>query len=777
LTDDQRKYVAIDAAVSLEVYEALSKMKDLSCRISEADAKEGTAVDVVPSNGNPMSMASRAATGTIVTSREYVCPVGYSYQGRRRVKVGQRMYVVKINQINAPGLVLPRYRYKNEKSAVTLADVGTDACILVPIQMLMEHVERDHDNSAHKEFTGVTAPAEPLPEMPRRSERGQIPRVRHAVDGYESDDDVELEEQSDPEWEALEDEIDDAMKELTADDIELLRAAIFESKETERGKIPLRCEGLDDAPIPELVIDKYSATLGDVFHAMDRAKVPVKHESKKAYFVALREAFLVWNDIKLKELEDSMRDNGMTDDEIQAQKYHNARLYRECVDRKVPPPSILYWRVRAVYALYGKMVDSKTKKPLFSNKAWKKANNVLKDILAGYYSDPPGLNFYTKKLGKNGEVVTNKYGMEVIECFRGTNRTESFHKNLTVTFGKWNVGIEMSDCLLAERRHRHNHKCSERRRLGFPKLGHFDTWLVDQLQNLVRENHGIQLYPYWTNASDYIDTDESFDTIALHNAHLHSKLEQKSKEIGPVKLTREQQYICKAMGTSLPLLPFVNKDEKKAYCRFVLGRDQSGDYQKAAEEWIDEVDGKNVMPKLPSHMKNYEETFSRNARIKESVKKSAKGIKMLEDLNAKISPTAIAAATADDGVCNTANCFWKEPTMPDPLPEPQLNAMKKAPFVIVGGVMVGDRPIEINKQQYRRRCFVCRIEGCKGVGGRVHCPLSKKRKLDGVVVQERQRKLRQCQVCKQYGPPRVNCVSGSGNKTKCKNFHPDGRPK
>ncbi|KAL7507187.1 hypothetical protein ACHAXN_004385 [Cyclotella atomus] len=225
-------------------------------------------------------------------------------------------------------------------------------------------------------------------------------------------------EKIDQEWDAIEEEIDDTMRDLAVADIELLRAAIFESVETEGGKVPLHCEGLDAASRPELIRDKFSATLGDVFHAMDRAKVPVKHESKKAYFVALRDAFLFWNPAKLKELEDAMMKSGMINDEIQAQKYHNARLYRECVDRKVPPSSILYHRVRAVCALFGNMIDSKTKKPLFSKKAWKKANNVLKDILAGYYSDPPGLNFYTKRLGSNGEAMTNKHGLEVIECFR-----------------------------------------------------------------------------------------------------------------------------------------------------------------------------------------------------------------------------------------------------------------------------------------------------------------------------------------------------------------------
>ena len=55
------------------------------------------------------------------------------------------------------------------------------------------------------------------------------------------------------------------------------------------------------------------------------------------------------------------------------------------------PPSQLYWRVRAVFEIYGPMQDQKTGKPLFGDEAWKKANGVLKEILLGHCSDHPGL--------------------------------------------------------------------------------------------------------------------------------------------------------------------------------------------------------------------------------------------------------------------------------------------------------------------------------------------------------------------------------------------------
>lgn len=39
--------------------------------------------------------------------------------------------------------------------------------------------------------------------------------------------------------------------------------------------------------------------------------------------------------------------------------------------------------------------------------------------------------------------------------------------------------IEYSDCLLIERKHRHNYKISLKRRANFPSIGNYDTYMVD----------------------------------------------------------------------------------------------------------------------------------------------------------------------------------------------------------------------------------------------------------------------------------------------------------
>ena len=182
----------------------------------------------------------------------------------------------------------------------------------------------------------------------------------------------------------------------------------------------------------------------------------MKHEYKKTYFVALQEAFLAWQPELLADVKETLTSYGLSKEDIDAKMYYNVDFFRVRVDRCVLPPRKYYWRVRAVFTIFGKKVDSKTKKPLFGVRAWKKANNVLKEILLGYFSDPPGYSFYTNHLDKKGEPMVDQFGIALLDCNRGTNDIEAIHKQLVALYGTWCTGVEMSDALLSERRHRYN---------------------------------------------------------------------------------------------------------------------------------------------------------------------------------------------------------------------------------------------------------------------------------------------------------------------------------
>jgi hypothetical protein len=70
LTEEQKKYAALDAIKSLEVYEELILMDDLTRRLSSCEAKRGVIVDVVGHFGKADdtldSLSTVAATATIL---------------------------------------------------------------------------------------------------------------------------------------------------------------------------------------------------------------------------------------------------------------------------------------------------------------------------------------------------------------------------------------------------------------------------------------------------------------------------------------------------------------------------------------------------------------------------------------------------------------------------------------------------------------------------------------------------------------------------------------
>jgi hypothetical protein len=156
------------------------------------------------------------------------------------------------------------------------------------------------------------------------------------------------------------------------------------------------------------------------------------------------------------------------------------------------------------------------------------------------------------------------------------------------------------------------------------------------------KNHGIQIYPELGNTSEYKIANESFDTVPLHSQNLADAVQKRYDELdaSQISLTSDQQYLCRAMGAPLPFLPFSGKIEKKAFAAFVLQKKDitSIDDEAAAIQWCDFVDGKEIKPKLPSHMRTHLANWERNQRIKEFETREASKNDALMELNQKIAP-------------------------------------------------------------------------------------------------------------------------------------------
>jgi hypothetical protein len=152
----------------------------------------------------------------------------------------------------------------------------------------------------------------------------------------------------------------------------------------------------------------------------------------------------------------------------------------------------------------------------------------------------------------------------------GPTELKPVHKDLIAIVRGWNTGVDMSVALLGERRHRPNQRVAEIRRLGYPKIGHYDIWLIEELQLLHMSNHGILLYPNVTNSSQYISTNEIFDAVALQHILVRESLKERCNEIKDIRgalptLTKDLDYLCRASGSDLPYLPFSYVNQQIKY--------------------------------------------------------------------------------------------------------------------------------------------------------------------------------------------------------------------
>ena len=514
--------------------------------------------------------------------------------------------------------------------------------------------------------------------------------------------------------------------------------------------------------------------LGDAFHFMDRAKVPTHHEYKALYFRALRAAMFIMNESDVEDVKKVL--SNKRDESWEKKMAFNFTYIAQRVRRRIPPPNILYHRMKAVYDFFKDRDDSKKNTKLFNDRARKKFENVLELVKQGYASDPEHMSMYIPKTDSFGRVMVDKDGLQLYRSIRGTSNLESLHQYLTTSFGHTIAGPWYSDMLLTIVKHFYNWRMSRKNRPGFPPISHYNGLLLDRINNLYEIIYGHVKYRSWKSFNENLPLKAVYGVVAVEES-LTSDIVCSDADKADIKKNTVLKYLAHRQGCAVPFLPVRFEAEKKLAhrkLREAVANNESLSnmslYQRICTDWNTHhvsVSSK-VFPKLPIHFAKYVKGWQRNQNCRDAeISSGAHRLnQVLEHVppangkngtDSKFQPDPLNLNSTDDEnfatKSNPAESNLRTLTMIAIAAETQLclpvqEEYPKIPkrrrcqvprcinpydcpgsqardncLTVTGGDPTRKKKRKI-KKKYTKKCAVCRVQGCRGVNGRRKCPLT-----------------------------------------------------
>ncbi|KAJ3199764.1 hypothetical protein HDU67_002572, partial [Dinochytrium kinnereticum] len=224
-----------------------------------------------------------------------------------------------------------------------------------------------------------------------------------------------------------------------------------------------------------------SRVLLDILHAMKRLEVSRLHPASPLFHCAIRDAIFEFVGTHKDAVSRFLQTEHNITFEEKFKREPQWILKR--VPRWVPSPTILAERLKKVFGQFSRpSYNDSDGQPLVTDKLKKEFKNLMKHVKEGCLSDPIDVPLYRK-------VGEDKNKLPLFVCFRGTNDVESLHQSLEMLFNSFNAGVDLIDASLACIRHVFNVGASERNRPNFPKLGHCDHFLIDQINDVTARLH------------------------------------------------------------------------------------------------------------------------------------------------------------------------------------------------------------------------------------------------------------------------------------------------
>jgi hypothetical protein len=161
-----------------------------------------------------------------------------------------------------------------------------------------------------------------------------------------------------------------------------------------------------------------SRVLKDPFHVFNMLNLSTTHGLRKEFGRALRDVLFI------PDREDRMRISAWgntleppkTFDQL---LLSNPKWLHQHCRRVIPPPEILFSHVQQLFLAFGPLRDAATQQPLFNERCWATAKQILELVQQGFLSDPPSVPLYTV-IGTDSKAAH----LPIYRCSRGTNFTE-----------------------------------------------------------------------------------------------------------------------------------------------------------------------------------------------------------------------------------------------------------------------------------------------------------------------------------------------------------------
>ena len=246
----------------------------------------------------------------------------------------------------------------------------------------------------------------------------------------------------------------------------------------------------------------------DILHIFLRFErvLSKEHGAFALFMQALRDALYISNPEDLEYVRQCLREHGFSDTKIDKKLKYEFDWCLQRIRRHVPSPKELERRYQDVIDTYIDVIDARTGKPFFSDKAKAVHKATLKHIRRNCLSDIPGVSYYI-------EVGTDKYGIPLLKCVRGTSALEGLHQKLRQLVRGFSNSPRFARAIVFEFIFRWNHDLDIAAR-NLPKCyEHF--YDGSALENEIRimnawNSEGLKVHTDWLCISEFNLTREVF---------------------------------------------------------------------------------------------------------------------------------------------------------------------------------------------------------------------------------------------------------------------------